>query len=322
MIKLKISGRLGNQLFQYAAALAQKEKSNDNSPIVIDFKNVYKYHDKENDGFVNSLKSFNVQNYVEGKVEFTPIQKIVFTIFRVNRKVENLLFRKKYNMEEKIKKLERRWQPLFNRFNILFYSFGFYKFPTKKMKKCYMEGYFETSKYFDCIKERLIEEFTPINPPLEKNIELYNEIEKSNSVCVTIRRGDFLSPKYKKRYYVCNQTYFSKAIKQIYNYVDNPRFFVFSDDIEWCKENMNFPPNTLYEDGTDPIWEKLRLMYSCKHFIVSNSSFSWWAQYLSRNDKNKVVIAPDRWWNDSNVNNDIYQEDWILINLGDNNENT
>ena len=98
----------------------------------------------------------------------------------------------------------------------------------------------------------------------------------------------------------------------------DPTFFVFSDDIDWVKKNMKFPKSTYFETGDDPVWEKIRLMYSCKHFIISNSTFSWWAQYLSRNKK-KIVIAPSRWGNQTykckNELIDIYQEDWILVDV-------
>ena len=93
--------------------------------------------------------------------------------------------------------------------------------------------------------------------------------------------------------------------------VKKPQYIVFSDDVEWCKNNMHFPKNTIYESGNDPIWEKIRLMYSCKHFIISNSTFSWWAQYLS-NNKNKIVIAPKK-WNNFEYSELIYDDKWILL---------
>jgi hypothetical protein len=107
--------------------------------------------------------------------------------------------------------------------------------------------------------------------------------------------------------------YFEIIREQIKKKVKNPVFFTFSDDIEWVRNNMNFGDNTkiYYESGNDPVWEKLRLMYNCKHFVISNSTFSWWAQYLSRN-KDKIVIAPSRWRNYDSVLG-IYELHWILV---------
>ena len=94
--------------------------------------------------------------------------------------------------------------------------------------------------------------------------------------------------------------------------LENPTFIFFSDDINWVKENIKIGECVCYyERGVDPVWEKLRLMYSCKHFIISNSSFSWWAQYLSRNE-NKIVISPNRWYNDGRTA-DLLDESFIKI---------
>ena len=127
------------------------------------------------------------------------------------------------------------------------------------------------------------------------NKKLYEIINNTNSVCVTIRRGDYLSTNNKNVYYLCDEAYFQKAIQLIATKVNNPVFIFFSDDIEWVKNNIKVKFEAYYERGDDPIWEKIRLMYSCKHFIISNSSFSWWAQYLSRNEQ-KVVVSPNRWY--------------------------
>lgn len=140
-----------------------------------------------------------------------------------------------------------------------------------------------------------MEEFTPKVPLLEKNKTLYEKIVNTNSVCISIRRGDIVEKKeLASQMYVCNKLYFNKALNYLKKLDINFQYIVFSDDIEWVKENMKFPDGTLFEDGTDPVWEKLRLMYSCKHFIISNSTFSWWAQYLSKNE-NKIVISPSKW---------------------------
>lgn len=295
MINLKIRGRLGNQMFQYAAALSIREKLKDKNKINVDFSTVYQY------GFTNELKNFNVSKMNESNLKLSLYQYILIIKFKLVR----VLFPKKVEKEKM--KLEEK--------GLIYQEYGYHDIKlNKNCKNTMVSGFFECPKYFDNVKEQIQEEFQPINPPIEKNKKLYEEIEKSESVCVTIRRGDFLSDKYKDNFYVCTPDYFKKGIEILSKKVKNPKFFVFSDDIEWCKNNLKFlPKGTMYESGDDPAWEKLRLMYSCKHFIISNSTFSWWAQYLCRN-KNKKVVAPSRWYNTGD-NKDIYEDNWILIDI-------
>ena len=147
-----------------------------------------------------------------------------------------------------------------------------------------------------------------------ENEKLYKKITESESVCVTIRRGDYLNDTFRNDFYLCTPKYFIEAMRIMKSRVPNAKFFIFSDEPEWCKENIPFPFECEYESGIDPVWEKFRLMYSCKHFIISNSTFSWWAQYLSRN-KNKVVIAPNKWRNGS-YTWDIYKDqNWLTCDL-------
>ena len=96
--------------------------------------------------------------------------------------------------------------------------------------------------------------------------------------------------------------------------VKNPVFYIFSDDIEWVKENIDFKTEVKYITGNNKNYEELRLMYTCKHFIISNSSFSWWAQYLTDN-KNRITSAPSKWFRNQNQKVDIYEDDWILIEV-------
>ncbi len=160
-----------------------------------------------------------------------------------------------------------------------------------------MSGYFEDPIYFDEIREILLAEFTPKKDLLQKNREMMCNIQQTNSICLSVRRGDFESnAEVKKLQSVCDRKYFEEAIQVIKNNVKNPVFFMFSDDIEWVKNNIYTGCVTYYEDGTDPVWEKLRLMSACKHFVVSNSTFSWWTQYLSKSE-NKIVVSPSRWFN-------------------------
>lgn len=103
------------------------------------------------------------------------------------------------------------------------------------------------------------------------------------------------------------------AIEQIKSRVENPVFFMFSDDIQWVRENVSTGCPTYYEDGTDPVWEKLRLMSACKHFIISNSTFSWWVQYLAKNE-DKIVVSPSRWFN-NDYKSPLIDKKWIKIEV-------
>lgn len=161
-------------------------------------------------------------------------------------------------------------------------------------RKILCDVFGEHYKYFDDIRDIILQELTPVHDVLPHNISLLNDICSSGSVCVSIRRGDFLSPKYKKSFNVCSEEYFVKAMNALHDEIPECKFFIFSDDVDDVKRNFHFPFDVTYERGGDPVWEKLRLMYSCKHFIISNSTFSWWAQYLGRNE-NKIVYAPDPW---------------------------
>jgi hypothetical protein len=214
-------------------------------------------------------------------------------------------------------KFEKKMQPFINKFGVYYMIHGFYEFKPTKAKNKIFYGNFESDKYFNENEKLLKKLYTPKEKELEKNKKLYNIIKNSNSVCITIRRGDFVTnPEFKKVHFICDEEYFQNAIKIIKEKINDPTFIVFSDDVDWVKKNMGFGEPTFYEDGTDQIFEKLRLMYSCKHFIISNSTFSWWAQYLSRNEE-KVVVAPKKWKNvaykSDTTKLDIYQDFWIRI---------
>lgn len=312
MLNKLVQGRLGNQMFQYATMRAIQEQCYKDEKINFNFSKVRKLGKKE-DGFDNQLNLFSL-NYdkieFDEKIKINLIQKIIFLCYFISYKIIKI-FSNVSNYEKNKEKFEKKLQKFYNKNGLYLYTYGYYDFKKSNNKNKLFVGYYESSKYFNCIKEKIIKEFTPKKERLEKNKKLYNIIENTNSVCISIRRGDFLSKEHKEDCFVCDNQYFKNAIKEIARHVKNPKFIVFSDDIKWVKENMKFINNCEYEDGTDPVWEKLRLMYSCKHFIISNSTFSWWAQYLSRNN-NKIVIAPKRWRNNS-YNNDIYEEKWILI---------
>lgn len=316
MIYLKIRGRLGNQLFQYATVNNFRKKFYPNEELALDFTDLKKLGTME-EGFKNSLNEFNVEPFLEvDKIKTNIIQAILIFIM----KIPNPLFRfiGLSNIADIVSyKFEKFMQPLLNKFGVYYMIHGYYEFKKTKSKNKIFYGNFECCKYFDNIRNDILEMYSPKIKKLKNNSEMYKKIKENNSVCITIRRGDFVTnSEFSKIHYICSPEFFYKAIDIIKEKVDNPFFVVFSDDIDWVKTNMNFGERAIYESGSDPLWEKLRLMSSCKHFIISNSTFSWWAQYLSVS-KNKVVVAPNRWKNISYKKDssklDIYQDFWYRV---------
>lgn len=300
IIAKSILGRLGNQMFQYAFCRAIKEAVG--GSLAFSFDKVYqqKETDNNNDGFEDSLRYFYVDEYEVFKgdahdIFCNPIQNFLYRTFQYIRR--NLF-----------KNTKKSWRSLLVITGLYYYNDknnNFFKDITYIRKKslfrkliiCY--DFLEVPHIIDCIRPILIKEFTPRFPPLSCNQNLYEIINTTNSVCVSIRRGDYLDSKYSNTFHICDETYIRKAIEKAQQLISDPVFIFFSDDIEWVKQNIKTNSPSFYETGKDPVWEKLRLMYSCKHFIISNSTFSWWAQYLSRN-QNKIVISPDHWTNDKN----------------------
>ena len=299
MVATYIFGRLGNQLFQYAFSKAIKLAQGDHAPLVFNFDLVHKAG-KPEDGFEDGLKYFNVESYKTDNMLWLKYgslkQVFIYLLFKIDRRL-GFTF----------KSLDS-WYILFRNNGIIYVrlsgGFSQINYPvyqkylkTGRPKKIICRGIFEVPALFEHIKPILMEEFTPKQPPRPENRALYDIINSTNSICVAIRRGDYLSDRFRSRFLVCDQSYFDRALEKAKELVANPVFIFFSDDIEWVKENVKTDAPAYYESGNDPVWEVLRLMYSCKHFIISNSTFSWWAQYLSRNTSNKIVISPDHWFN-------------------------
>lgn len=116
-------------------------------------------------------------------------------------------------------------------------------------------------------------------------------------------------------YDVCSNGYWEAAIKYILEHVSEPLFFICSDNVEYVKEHLiDFDKyDVITQDTSYPVHISLAVMAQCKHFIIGNTSYGWWAQYLSQNS-DKIVVAPSRWYG-INVPCDIYQENWHIIEV-------
>jgi hypothetical protein len=174
----------------------------------------------------------------------------------------------------------------------------------------FLKGYWQTEKYFLDIEKDLRKKF--IFPELNdyKNINVAKEIGTNNSISLHIRRGDYLLG---DRDCSLSINYYQKAISYINAHIDNPYFYVFSDNIEWAKENIK-DINATYIDWNkkDKSYIDMQLMSMCNHNIIANSSFSWWGAWLNIH-KDKIVIAPEKWMPHTNIEIDLLPEKWIKI---------
>lgn len=147
----------------------------------------------------------------------------------------------------------------------------------------------------------------------EKNINLLKEIRNSNAVFIHIRRGDYLSPKYIDRFKgCCTLEYYKKALLYIEAHVDTPRYFVFSNDIDWTKKNLRINNPTYVDWNTgeqSPL--DMYMMCQCKYAIIANSTFSYWGAMLG--EKKQIVTYPEKWINPPFSVGDLFPDDWIKL---------
>lgn len=305
-------GRLGNQLFQYAFARMLQEE-NPEQEISFDWGDMVNSTGGEE--YVNSLQHFNIpsaNNTFAISDRMSILHKVLWKCYQS--------FSPKLEYHEMMGKkiYQEAWAKVLGFFGMYFYDYGYHNYPLKKrwfLKDIYLLGTFETEKYFKPIREILLREIVPIYPPKTENKELYDHILNENSVAISIRRGDFIREDETGRVHnVCGEKYFWNAINKIKTLVANPTFIFFSNDIEWVKQHYVIDDcNCYYESGHDEQWEVLRLMSSCKHFIISNSTFHWWAQYLCTNP-NRITVAPKLWFR-SDFPAETYQEEWELVDV-------
>lgn len=173
----------------------------------------------------------------------------------------------------------------------------------------FYDGYWQDKKFFlDNVRNIQFRE----RPLSERNKELLDMIQNSESISIHIRRGDYLASENQNQYGgICTLDYYQKAIEIMQKRIDSPIFFVFSNDIIWVKENMDIP-NPVYVDnnkGKDSYMD-MYLMSRCKGNILANSSFSYWGAMLNTN-KSQIVIYPKKWFNTHTP--DIFMSNWIGV---------
>lgn len=278
---VKIKGGLGNQMFQYA--LYKKLKNIGNKT----------YGDLSYFNRNNCYELERIFN-IEVNTSYNLVLKKIFEndnlFFKIFRKILKSILVKNVIQQNDVEFKE----------NIFNYN--------------YFDGYWQSEKFFQDIKEEICLDFK--FPPIteDKNLYIKNEIEKVESISIHVRRGDYIGNEILDG--LAPLEYYERALRYIKLKIENPIFFIFSNDIEWCKENLkiNFPTNYIDWNNGEKSFRDMQLMSLCKHNIIPNSSFSWWGAWLNSN-LNKIVIAPEVWFRKESVYKykDIVPETWIKI---------
>lgn len=180
----------------------------------------------------------------------------------------------------------------------------------------YLEGFWQSEKYFKDISGILRREFTLKHPLSGINLKFAECMQAGNSISIHIRRGDYVSDEPTNRTHgVCGLDYYQRCVDWLIGKILDPHFFIFSDEPEWAREhiNLSFPTTFVANNGINKGYEDLRLMSLCQHNIIANSSLSWWGAWLNDNSE-KIVLAPAKWLEDQrHCTRDIIPDNWYKI---------
>lgn len=287
MIIVNLKGGLGNQMFQYALGRALTLKNNE--VLKLDTQSLSKAKELGNIYRPFDLDAFNIYKDIAAEEEIHRL-RYPHGIFSKLATVFN-------------QKILRKNTVTFNK--EVFTLSG----------NQYLDGYWQSPLYFEIIRETLISDFALSDALSKSGQALHAHIRDTNSVAVHVRRGDYVAnPRVLRENGLCSTAYYEKALTEIEKTQKDIVYFVFSDDIDWVKNNLQLHSSVVVyvSDATITAPQELYLMSQAKHNIIANSSFSWWAAWLNQNET-KVIIAPTPWFETIIYDKDLIPKTWIQL---------
>lgn len=301
MIIVRLVGGLGNQMFQYAlgrhlSVIHNRELKLDISGYMGNIANPLK-------GIrVFSLQAFNIQQNFASSEDLKPFlwaKKTNFS-YKILRRLNCLgnYARKSYLVEPEK---------------------NYFKFDERLLKSeiknpVYIQGFWQSEKYFKNIEKIIRDDFSFKQEPSGLNAIMYGRINQTESVCIHVRHGDNATSA-AEQHGVLPMEYYNKAVEILTQKVKNPEFYIFSDDPDWARKNLrlDYPTQYISHNGDSKNYEDLRLMIACRHHIIGNSTFSWWAAWLGKKP-NQMVFAPQKYhMHGSTKIIDLYPETWQIL---------
>jgi len=315
---------LGNQMFKYAAARALAHKHNTDLYLNVDVAcaegygigqtfQLHKFNISADYATRSIMKQFDAEKTLR---VYYALVRSGLRDFKLARVFAKFLRKNGLNISKIVPVGTKNQKKIFHEVDEDWkYKSEFLNLPDNILIK----GYFPSYKYFDHIREIIVEELSLNNSLSIKSQAVETQIINSNSVSLHFRRGDVVTNQNYSSWYegVISDNYYNNAIRYFCESVVNPHFFIFSNEIEWVKQNFKIPGNVTYVDHNRPEtgYEDLYLMSKCKHNVTTGcSSFSWWAAYLNTTP-NKIVLRARRMNYHEHLNHtaDFYLPDWIVI---------
>lgn len=283
MIVVKLQGGLGNQMFQYAFAKSIKKISGQKVYFDLSFKQISK--DTPRQYALGSYKA--ADSILKADLNDLPL------VFRhppgdLLKKVFGILIRKEW--------FNNGWKYITDN------KIDFSNIQELNQKNIYFDGYWPFEEFFRHIRTTLLSDFSLKNSSSQFE-SMLQQIKSFNSASIHVRHGDYLSNSRTNAFHgICSPEYYQRAISLIQTRVPDPKFFIFTDDVDWAynyftKTGIAFE---LISGKGFSDQEELILMSACHHQIIANSSFSWWGAWLNKNQE-RIVIAPAKWY--ANTNN-------------------
>jgi hypothetical protein len=294
MILINFMGGLGNQLFQYA--VGRRLAAKHTTPLKFD---VAWYQKQTLRSY--QLDAFNIQAEIASVDEIKKFRRADWD-----------------GLKARVYQAVQRRLPYYYR-RVVVENTPFIFDPNivnKVSRDVYLIRYWQNCSYLIPIASNLRQELTLRETPTPAFLAWREKIIRQESTSLHIRRGDYVNDLLINQVHgVCPLTYYSDAIDYIRQRVPETTIFVFSDDMDWAREKFDNDPRyefvELKETSRDQ--EELVLMSLCDHHIIANSSYSWWGAWLG--DKpGKIVIAPQKWFNDTKRNTqDLIPDTWIRL---------